>query len=50
MIVIFSYARDFISGVISYEQLSKAMRLGKLGEQYCLISKNAFVSFRIYRK
>ena len=37
----FSYARDFISGVISYEQLSKAMRLGKLGEQYCLISKKA---------
>ncbi len=38
----FSYARDFISGVISYEQLSKALRLGKLGEQYCLISKKAF--------
>lgn len=40
----FSYARDFISGVISYEQLSKAMRLGKLGEQYCLISKKAFAT------
>mgnify|MGYP000089187588 FL=1 len=40
----FSYARDFISGVISYEQLSKAMRLGKLGEQYCLISKKAFAA------
>ena len=38
----FSYARDFISGVISYEQLSKAIKLGKLGEQYCLISKKAF--------
>ena len=38
----FSYARDFISGVISYEQLSKALRLGMLGEQYCLISPKAF--------
>lgn len=38
----FSYARDFISGVISYEQLSKALRLGMLGEQYCLVSPKAF--------
>lgn len=38
----FSYASDFISGVISYEQLSKALKLGRLGEQYCLISKKAF--------
>ena len=38
----FSYARDFISGVISYEQLSKALRLGMLGEQYCLVSQKAF--------
>ena len=38
----FSYARDFISGVISYEQFSKALKLGKLGEQYCLISQKAF--------
>lgn len=38
----FSYARDFISGVISYEQLSKALRLGMLGEQYCLVSQKVF--------
>ena len=38
----FSYARDFISGVISNEQFSKALKLGKLGEQYCLISQKAF--------
>ena len=38
----FSYARDFISGVISYEQLSKALRLGMLGEQYCLVSPKVF--------
>lgn len=38
----FSYARDFISGVISYEQLSKALRLGMLGEQYCLVSQKSF--------
>ena len=38
----FSYARDFISGVISYEQLGKAMQLGSLGEQYCLKTEKAF--------
>lgn len=38
----FSYARDFIGGVISYEQLSCALRLGDLGEQVCIKSKKAF--------
>ncbi len=38
----FSFARDFVSGTISYRQLSEAMRLGKLGEQVVLISKKAF--------
>lgn len=38
----FSFARDFISNTISIEQLSRAMRLGKLGEQVVLKSKNAF--------
>lgn len=38
----FSYARDFISGTISYEQLSKALLLGNLGRQICIKSEKAF--------
>lgn len=32
----FSFAQDFVAGVISLEKLSEAMRLGKLGEQIVL--------------
>lgn len=39
----FSFARAFLSNQISLEQLSYAMRLGKLGEQVVLISREAFV-------
>ena len=42
----FSFAQDFINGAISYEQLSKAMKLGKLGEQIVLKSKRAFEEIR----
>ena len=42
----FSFARDFVSGAISYRQLSEAMRLGKLGEQVVLMSKKAFQNIR----
>lgn len=38
----FSFARDFISGVISYEQLKEAMLLGDLGNQIVLKSETAF--------
>ncbi len=38
----FSFARDFISNTISVEQLSKAMHLGKLGEQIVLKSEKSF--------
>lgn len=38
----FDFAQDFISGTISYRQLSMAMRLGKLGQQFVLISEKAF--------
>ena len=38
----FSFAQDFLSGVISYPQLTDAMRLGKLGEQIVLKSAAAF--------
>lgn len=38
----FSYARDFLNNTITLEQLSCAMRLGKLGNQVVLISQKAF--------
>lgn len=38
----FSFSQDFINGTISYRQLSNAMRLGKLGNQFVLKSRKAF--------
>lgn len=38
----FSFARAFVNNEISLTQLSYAMRLGKLGEQFVLISSAAF--------
>ena len=38
----FSFAQDFISGASSYQQLGRAMRLGKLGQQFVLKSQRAF--------
>ncbi|MBQ8799126.1 MAG: DUF3990 domain-containing protein [Lachnospiraceae bacterium] len=38
----FSFARAFLSNQISLEQLSYALRLGKLGEQVVLVSREAF--------
>jgi len=38
----FSFAQDFLTGMISYSQLTAAMRLGKLGNQYVLKSERAF--------
>jgi len=38
----FSFAKAFLSGSISLEQLSRAMRLGQLGEQVVLRSEKAF--------
>lgn len=42
----FSFARDFVSGAISYKQLSEAMHLGKLGEQVVLVSEKAFQNLK----
>lgn len=42
----FSFAEDFISGAISYRQLSNTMHLGKLGQQFVLISPKAFERIR----
>lgn len=38
----FSFAQDFVAGVISLQKLSQAMRLGRLGEQVVLKSRKAF--------
>ena len=38
----FSFADDFIKGIISYRQLNNAMHLGNLGEQIVLKSSKAF--------
>lgn len=48
----FSFAQDFLNGTISYRQLSHAMHLGKLGQQFVLKSKKAFerISYIGYEK
>jgi len=38
----FTFAMDFLSNIISLQQLSRAMRLGNLGEQFVLKSRNVF--------
>jgi len=42
----FSFAQDFLSGAISYQQLRRAMYLGELGEQIVLVSPAAFSAIR----
>ena len=42
----FDYAESFLNNGISVEQLAKAMRLGKLGEQIVIKSKFAFDRIR----
>lgn len=42
----FSFARAFVANTISLKQLSRAMRLGKLGEQFVLKSPRAFEAIR----
>lgn len=46
----FSYAKDFLNNTISVQQLSRAMRLGELGEQIVLMSEAAFerIQFKDY--
>ncbi len=46
----FSFARAFVNNEISLTQLSYAMKLGKLGEQFVLKSKKAFdlIKFNSY--
>lgn len=38
----FSFAQNFLNGGISYRQLTYAMYLGKLGEQFVIKSRKAF--------
>ena len=42
----FSFAQDFLSGAISFQQLQRAMYLGELGEQIVLVSPKAFSAIR----
>ena len=42
----FSFARAFVNNEISLRQLSHAMKLGKLGEQFVLKSQKAFDEIR----
>ena len=42
----FTFAQDFVSGAISLNKLSEAMRLGKLGEQIVLKSEKSFSQIR----
>lgn len=46
----FSYAKDFLNNTISVSQLSRAMKLGELGEQIVLMTPKAFekISFVNY--
>lgn len=48
----FSFARSFINNELSLRQLSYAMRLGKLGEQYVIKSEKAFgkIKFTVAHK
>lgn len=43
----FVYSRDFVKDDLSLEKLSEAMRIGKLGLQYVLMSKKAFDSIKM---
>ena len=45
----FTFAMDFLSNTISMRQLSRAMRLGNLGEQFVLKSPKAFDLIRFVR-
>lgn len=38
----FSFAKDFVNNSINIDQLSNAMKLGKLGEQVVIMSEKAF--------
>lgn len=38
----FNYSRGFVNGEVSFETLSLALKLGKLGIQYVLVSKESF--------
>jgi len=38
----FAFAKDFLSGALTYHRLAKAMESGNLGTQIVLISKKAF--------
>lgn len=42
----FAYSKAFVEDSLSFESLTEAMKIGKLGKQYVLISKEAFKSIK----
>lgn len=44
----FAFASGFLNGVLSLEQLTEAMKLGRLGEQVVLKSEKAFENIHFY--
>jgi len=45
----FNYSRSFVANEMSFEILTKAMRIGKLGLQYVAISKKAYKSLKFIK-
>ena len=45
----FTFAADFLSNTISLRQLSRAMHLGSLGEQFVIKSRKAFEALNFIR-
>lgn len=45
----FNYSKSFVANELSFEILTKAMRIGKLGLQYVAISKKAFQALRFVK-
>ena len=45
----FNYSKDFVADNLSFEILSKAMKIGKLGLQYVAISKKAFSKLKFVK-
>jgi len=45
----FNYSKSFVANELSFEVLTEAMRIGKLGLQYVAISKEAFSRLRFVK-
>ena len=45
----FRYCKDFLSSQLDYDSLVKALKLGKLGKQYVLVSMKAFQNMKFIK-